>query len=50
MNEILFYGGIIFASASAIIGLVALILFYISGVKLRYKFDKEYGEKPSKTK
>ena len=45
-NEMLFYGGIIAASACAVFLLIAILLFRLRSLKLKTKLEKEYGEKP----
>ncbi len=44
MNEIMFYGGLAGAGIFLLLGIVFFVVYYIKGLKLRYVFDKEYGE------
>ena len=45
MNEILFYGGMVGTAIFLLLGIVFFVLYYMRGIKLRYDFDKEYGER-----
>jgi hypothetical protein len=45
-NELLYYGGILTVAASVVIAVIVFIITYISGLKLKMKFDEEYGEVP----
>ena len=43
-NEMMFYGGIILASASALIMLIYLLTARIRKMKLDLQLDQEYGK------
>ena len=44
MENILLYAGIAVMGVSLLGGLIFLVVYIISGVKLSAAFDKEYGE------
>lgn len=44
MNEIMFYGGMAASGVFLLFGVIFFAFYYIRGIKLRYIFDKEYGE------
>ena len=44
-NEMLFYGGLAAAGSAAVILVIFLIVFLISGIRLNGKFDDEYGRR-----
>ncbi len=45
-SEILFYSGIFLVALAAIFALVCIIIFKISGNKLKKKLEQEYGKCP----
>lgn len=46
-GEILLYGGIFCMGAAAVLGVVAGVIFTVTGRKLRKKLEQEYGEPAS---
>lgn len=44
-SELLFYGGIALMVAAAALAILALIVFRISGCRLRKKLEQEYGKR-----
>lgn len=48
MDSILFYSGLVAAGLTAALGLIFAVVYHINGIRLKYEFDKEYGEAPSK--
>ena len=44
-NEMLFYGGLAAAGCAAVILVIFLIVFLISGIRLNGKFDYENGKR-----
>lgn len=51
-NEMLYKGGLAVAAAAAALLVIFLVCFAISGIRLKYALDGEYGkkEKPKKRK
>lgn len=45
MSEILFYGGIAVMALAAVCGIVSLIVFSVSGKRLKEILDREYGKR-----
>ena len=45
MNEIMFYGGLAGSGIILFFGIIFFVIYYMRGIKLRYDFDKEYGER-----
>ena len=45
INEMLFYGGLIFAVIVVVVFLIFLLIYKINKIKLDYKYDEEYGKK-----
>lgn len=43
ISELLFYGGIIVVAGTLVLALVCFCIFYISGKKLKYQLEQEYG-------
>ncbi len=44
-SELLFYGGIGVMAAAALLGVVAVVGFRISGRRLRARLEKEFGKR-----
>lgn len=47
-NEMLFRGGLTVAGATAALLVIFLVLFAVSGIKLKFKLDEEYGKRIKK--
>ena len=45
MSGLLFYGGVVVAGASVIVGLVFIVILWISKHRLNAKLDAEYGKR-----
>ena len=45
MNEILMYSGIALMGASLLCGVVSIVVFSVTGRRIREKLNREYGEK-----
>ncbi len=43
-SELLLYGGIVCMGAAAVTGVVAVVIFTVTGRKLRRKLEQEYGK------
>lgn len=44
-GQILLYGGFAIMGAAVVLGLVALVLFYVVGKRLKVCLEHEYGKK-----
>lgn len=44
-SELWFYGGIVLMTAAVVLTVLCIIIFNISGRKLRNKLEKEYGKR-----
>lgn len=49
-SEVLFYGGIAVMSAAVVLALLCVIVFTLSGRRIRRKLEQEYGEVRGKQK
>lgn len=43
-SELLFYGGIVLMIAAAFIALLCIVIFVLSGKKLKLQLEREYGK------
>lgn len=49
-SEVLFYGGIAVMSVAVVLALLCIIVFTLSGRRIRRKLEQEYGEIRGKQK
>ncbi len=42
-SQVLFYGGLIVMGASVVLALVSLLIFRITGKRIKKKLEQEYG-------
>ncbi len=49
-SEMLFYGGIAVMASAGILAVLSMIIFTLTGKKLRRKLEQEYGEIRGKQK
>jgi len=45
MVEVLIYGGIVVAGLSVLVGLVIIVVMWVSKRRLNERLDKEYGKR-----
>lgn len=45
-TELFFYGGIALMGAAALLALGAIVVFCLTGRRLRARLEQEYGKKP----
>ena len=45
-TELFFYGGIVLMGAAAVLTLLAVGIFRVTGRRLRSRLEEEYGKKP----
>lgn len=43
-SEMLFYGGIAVMASAGVLAVVSVIIFMLTGRKIRQKLDQDYGE------
>lgn len=48
-SELLFYGGLALMGAAAVLALACILIFTITGRRIRRRLEEEYG-KPDKTR
>ena len=43
-SELLFYGGILIMSSAVIVMIISLIMFHITGQRIKRRLEEEYGK------